>query len=242
MRAHSQPREGCGLPPRAFSRDTSDGVSITDLAPTQMTVGMREVSHKRRRWRERSPDEAATFLNTLRIPIVLGPGARPYLLDRHHLALALHNEGVKELLVSITADLSYLPPNEFWIILENQNWSHPFTNGQLRPYSEMPDRLDSLQDDPFRSLSWAVKKAGCYAKVETPFSEFRWAEFFRSRIPRELVELDFVRAQALAMHFARSEEAAALPGWLPPDAMIAVHGSHPYTPVGLSTVTGIDFT
>jgi hypothetical protein len=73
----------------------------TDLVPTQMTVGMQEVEYKRRRWRERSAHEAANFLNKLRIPVVLGPGARPYLLDRHHLAFALHNEGVKELFVSI---------------------------------------------------------------------------------------------------------------------------------------------
>ena len=53
----------------------------TDLVPTQMTVGMQEVEYKRRRWRERSAYEAANFLNKLRIPVVLGPGARPYLLD-----------------------------------------------------------------------------------------------------------------------------------------------------------------
>jgi len=202
-------------------------MSIADLGPTQMTVGMREVSYKRRRWRERSPDEAANFLNKLRIPVVLGSGARPYLLDRHHLTLALHNEGVKQLLVSITADLSHLPRNEFWTNLESQSWSHPFNSrGYLRPYNEIPDGLDGLQDDPFRSLSWAVKKAGGYAKVRTPFSEFRWAEFFRSRIPLDLVEHDFIHAQALAMDFARSAEAVALPGWLlPADATIAALGS-----------------
>lgn len=240
MRVHSRLREWRGLLPRAYSQDDSDRVWITDLAPTQMTVGMREVSHKRRRWRERSPDEATDFLGKLRVPVVLGPGARPYLLDRHHMALALHHEGVKKLLVSVTADLSHLTRNEFWTNLESQSWAHPFNaSGHLCPYDEVPDRLDGLQDDPFRSLSWAVKKAGGYAKVGTPFSEFRWAEFFRSRIPRELIELEYVHAQALAIHFARSAEAAALPGWLPPaDAMIAVHGSST-TRARLSTVSGV---
>ena len=81
----------------AFSRENLKRVPLTDLAPTQMTVGMREVDHKRRRWRERSAHEAADFLSNVRIPVVMGPGVRPYLLDRHHLALALHNEGVKAL-------------------------------------------------------------------------------------------------------------------------------------------------
>src|SRR6185503_9501367 len=101
MRAHPRLREWRGLLPSTFSQDDSKSMSIADLGPTQMTVGMREVSYKRRRWRERSPDEAANFLNKLRIPVVLGSGARRYLLDRHHLTLALHNEGVKQLLVSI---------------------------------------------------------------------------------------------------------------------------------------------
>lgn len=198
----------------AFSQEDSKRVPISDLIPTQMTVGMQEVSYKRRRWRERSADEAANFLNKLRIPVVLGPGSRPYLLDRHHLALALHNEGVKVLLVSITTDMSNIPRNDFWIILESQGWAHPFdTFGRLRSYDDMPETLDGLQDDPFRSLSWAVKKAGGYTKDGTPFSEFRWADFFRSRIPFELVKRDFVHALSLAMHIAGKAEAAALPGW-----------------------------
>lgn len=215
MRAvHPRLRAWRNLILSAFSREDFKRVPITDLAPTQMTVGMQEVSYKRRRWRERSAPEAANFLSKLRIPVVLGPGARPHLLDRHHLALALHNEGVKELFVSIAADMSYLPPNEFWIRLESQCWAHPFdARGQMRSYDDMPGTLDGLQDDPFRSLSWAVKKAGGYAKDEAPFSEFRWADFLRSRIPVELVERDFAHAQALAMHFARRAEAAVLPGW-----------------------------
>lgn len=189
-------------------------VPVADLAPTQMTVGMLEVSYKRQRWRERSANEAADFVNKVRIPVVLGLAARPYMLDHHHLALALHSEGVKELFVSIAADMSCLPHNEFWRSLESRGCARPFdAHGRLCSYDDMPATLDGLQDDPFRSLSWSVKKAGGYAKNEAPFSEFDWADFFRSRIPLELVRRDFAHARALAMHLARSTEAAALPGW-----------------------------
>src|SRR5215468_2302269 len=199
----------------AFSQENLKRVPLTDLAPTQMTVGMREVDHKRRRWRERSAYEAANFLDNLRIPVVLGPGARPYLLDRHHLALALHNEGVKELLVSIAADMSCLPRNKFWRGLESRGCARPVdAHGRMRSYNDMPATLDGLQDDAFRSLSWAVKKAGGYVKDEAPFSEFHWADFLRGRIPLEMVERDFAHTQALAMRIARTAEAAVLPGWL----------------------------
>ena len=197
-----------------IAQETIKTVPVADLVPTQMTVGMREVNFKRRRWRERSSHEAANYLNKLRIPVVLGPNARQYLIDRHHLTLALHDEGIGELTVSVVANLSTLSFDDFWTSLESQNWTHPFDEkGRRRCYNDMPATIDDLQDDPFRSLAGAVKRAGGYAKDEAPFSEFRWADFLRCRIPRELVERDFGRALAIAMHLAQGAEAAALPGW-----------------------------
>ena len=189
-------------------------VRIADLLPTQMTVGMREVDFKRQRWRARSSREAASFLSKLRIPVVLGPRARHYLMDRHHLTHALHDEGIVALTVCVVANLSVLSLDEFWTSLDNQNWTHPFDDkGMRRCYKDMPGTIDDLQDDPFRSLAGAVKRAGGYAKHEAPFSEFRWADFLRCRIPQELVEQDFGRALAIAMHLAQGTDAAALPGW-----------------------------
>jgi len=189
-------------------------VQITDLVPTQVTVGMREVVLKRRRWRERNSLEATKYLNTHRFPVILGPDARHYLIDRHHLTLALYDEGIEELPVSIVADLSGLRFERFWITLESHNWTHPFDDdGRRCSYDDMPASVDNLMDDSFRSLAGALKSAGGYAKDKAPFSEFRWADFLRCRISRELVERNFGRALALAMNLAQSTEAAALPGW-----------------------------
>ena len=189
-------------------------VRLVDLVPTQMTVGLREVSLKRLRWRERSSFEAKQFLDKLRIPVVLGPNERIYLIDRHHLAVALHDEGICELNVSLLADFSTFSLEGFWTTLERRQWAHLFdSEGRRRCYPDMPATIDDLEDDPFRSLAGAVKRAGGYAKDKTPFSEFKWADFFRSRIPRELVELDFGCALAKAMQLAQTTEAASLPGW-----------------------------
>lgn len=202
-----------------IATQTTKTVPVADLAPTQMTVGMREVRVKRARWRERSSREAANYLNKLRIPVVLGPDARHYLIDRHHLTLALHDEGIREFTVSVVANLSALSFDEFWTSLEGKNWTHPFDDeGRRRCYNDMPETIDRMQDDPFRSLAGAVKRAGGYAKDEAPFSEFRWADFLRCRIPRGRVEHDFGHALAMAMDLAQGTEVAALPGWqrLPP--------------------------
>ena len=218
-----------------IAKETIKTVRVADLVPTQMTVGMREVSFKRSRWRERSSREAANYLNTLRIPVVLGPSARHYLIDRHHLALALRDEGIGEIAVSVVANLSTLSFDNFWTSLERQNWTYPFDErGRRRCYNDMPETIDTLQDDPFRSLAGAVKRAGGYAKDEAPF-EFRWADFLRCRIARGLVERDFRRALAMAMQLAHRAEAAALPGY------ITAAGAVPPTCVGDPQSTIVQF-
>jgi hypothetical protein len=140
------------------------------------------------------------------------------LIDRHHLTLALYDEGILELPVSIVANLRGYGFDEFWKTLEDHQWTHPFDDqGRRRSYDDMPTSVDDLIDDPFRSLAGALKTAGVYAKDKSPFSEFRWADFMRSRIPRELVEQHFGRALALAMSLAESVEATGLPGWRLPE-------------------------
>src|SRR5438128_12062308 len=82
-------------------------VPILSLRPTQMTVGMREVKEKRKRWRDhKSKKKQAKLLGKHMIPVVLGPDQHYYVVDHHHLARALHEEGVKDILVTVIADLT----------------------------------------------------------------------------------------------------------------------------------------
>src|SRR6478752_4759009 len=89
-------------------------VNIEDLRPTQITVGMREVEAKRKRWREKGSKKELKFLEDHMIPVILGPKGRHYIIDHHHLALALLGEGIKNVLVTAIADLSVLEPQQFW--------------------------------------------------------------------------------------------------------------------------------
>jgi hypothetical protein len=192
-------------------------VVSSDLVPTQMTVGMREVNFKRLRWRERSNVEAKNYLSKLRIPVVLGPDGRRYLIDRHHLTLALRKEGICEVTVLAVANLSTLSFTEFWTVLDRQHWTHPFDEeGRRRCYSDLPQCIDDLRDDPFRSLAGSIRRAGVYSKDEAPFSEFKWAAFLRRRIPRAMLERDFCDALSLGLRLAEGAEAMELPGWRPP--------------------------
>ena len=85
-------------------------VAIPDLRPTQMTVGIREVKEKRKRWRDESKEKGDEFLGKHMIPVVLGPKDRHYVIDHHHLARALHEEGVEKVVVTVVLNLSTLDP------------------------------------------------------------------------------------------------------------------------------------
>jgi hypothetical protein len=192
-------------------------MSITDLRPTQITVGMREVKAKRKRWREQEGDKAGEFLGKHMIPVVLGPKERHYVIDHHHLARALHEEGVKKILVTVVANLGKLEPDAFWFNMDNRNWMHPFDDkGRRRDYEAIPKSISGLVDDPFRSLAGELRRAGGFAKDTTPFSEFLWADFLRRRIKRSQVEDNFDRALESALQFAKGKEAGYLPGWCGP--------------------------
>jgi hypothetical protein len=192
-------------------------VPIKMLRPTQITVGMREVAAKRKAWREHPDRKKADFLGKHMIPVVLGPKGHSYVVDHHHLALALHHEGVAEILTTVIADLRRLSQDAFWIYLDNRRWLHPFdADGRRRDYADVPKKIADLVDDPFRSLAGELRLIGGFAKDTTPFSEFLWADFLRRRLKRKAVEKDFDDALKSALKLARSEDANYLPGWCGP--------------------------
>jgi hypothetical protein len=192
-------------------------VAIASLRPTQITVGMREVREKRQHWRKRKPAKMAEFLGKHMIPVILGPKKRHYIIDHHHLSLALHEEGVKDVLVEVVADLRGLDRDAFWTVLDHRAWVHPYdSEGRRRDYKDIPKTVAELKDDPFRSLAGELRRAGGFAKDTTPFSEFLWADFLRRRIKRKTVVRDFDGALKKARKLAKSLDADYLPGWCGP--------------------------
>ena len=190
---------------------------ILDLRPTQMTLGMAEVARKRQAWRAHDPDKLAEFLAYHMAPVVVGPGERRYIIDHHHLARALYDEGVKSVFVVIVADLRKLEPDDFWGMMEFNGWTHAYDGkGRRCDYADLPKTIDAMEDDPYRSLAGELRYVGGYAKDTTPFSEFVWADFLRRRIKPKEARDDFAAALDKALALAKSAEAFYLPGWCAP--------------------------
>jgi hypothetical protein len=151
------------------------------------------------------------------IPVVFGPDERYYVVDHHHLARALHEEGVKDILVTVIGDLRMVQKDAFWNVMDNKRWVYPYdTKGERRPFKDLPKTIRELKDDPFRSLAGELRRAGGFAKDTTPFSEFLWADFLRRQMARKLVDEDFSKAIEKALRLAKTHDAIYLPGWCGP--------------------------
>jgi len=192
-------------------------IPILSLRPTQMTVGMREVKEKRKRFREHKTKKQGELLGKHMIPVVRGPDEHYYVVDHHHLARALHDEGIKDILVTLIGDLTMVGRDAFWGVMDNKRWVYPYdTKGERRHFKDLPKSITDLKDDPYRSLAGELRRAGGFAKYTTPFSEFLWADFLRRHVPRKTVDEHFSKAMEKALELAKSNDAIYLPGWCGP--------------------------
>ena len=187
---------------------------LLDLHPTQMTAGFAEVVLKRREWAALSKKDRKELLASHWFPAVLGPRGRSFIVDHHHLGLALLEEGVERVKLMVLEDLSYLAPTIFWRVMEQRNWVHPFdANGKRQPYTAIPARITDLSDDPHRSLAGLLRSAGGFAKDASPFAEFLWADYLREHISRGQIRKAIDVALRESQGLAKSPLARYLPGW-----------------------------
>lgn len=185
--------------------------------PTQLTVGMLQVKHKRSQLRvfEKRPAELVDFILEHPVRVVLGPAGKAYVIDHHHLALALIKEDFETAPMEIEDDYSSLSPSSFWKKMQAKHFVHLIdADGKHRSISGLPEHLKSLQDDPYRSLAGFVKEAGAFRKVRTPFAEFLWADYYRARIHSKLLRKDFPKALKKAIKLAAHKDASKLPGYI----------------------------
>lgn len=205
----------------AFSPDLPEGsrclVAINQLRPTQFAVGMEEVRRRFGHVLHMKAAKQERYLREREVPVVVGPGGEPYIIDHHHLARILWDSGLRSTVYAIVrANWRGLSLPAFWKRMQENGWVYPYdADGKgPRPHADLPRTIGELRDDPYRSLAWMVREQGGYAKTEEPFAEFRWANFFRTRISAKDVVKDPEAATRTALGLAASQEAADLPGYL----------------------------
>jgi hypothetical protein len=212
--------------------------AVSRLRPTQNAVGMDEVNDKVTRFKTKSDASMQAYLLERTIPVVIGDGGHPHLIDHHHLALAVWlADGDSDVPVEVVRNWAPVSGLHFWKALAERHWMYPFApdGGGPIPATHMCKHLADLGNDIYRSLAWVARQEFAYEKSsdEPMFCEFQWAGFFRTHLVLgqllghtedwtsvTLADLERDDAQAMATvrpklrYLARSPAARALPGYL----------------------------
>ena len=188
---------------------------VLDLRPTQTSLGLKEVENKVAKMKRMGAKRLAKYMKVKVVPIVLGPNKEIYLIDHHHHVRACWELGIKSVHVKVVADLSQISMHRFWEEMKNKKWVYEldqFGNRICGLY--LPDNIKGLADDPMRSLAWMVREKGGFKKVDSPFSEFHWADFFRSYLRNYPRVVGYPASIKEAMKLCKCGGAESLPGFI----------------------------
>lgn len=191
--------------------------NLSDLKPTQITVGEKEVKEKKKELQHMNKKELDAFLQLNPIPVVLGPEQKSYILDHHHLGKSLVELGHKECYTIVWHDFSTLDFEHFLQVMQLLELIHLYDENNIKDHLyNLPKHVSDLKDDPYRSLAGYVRKHKGYIKMVNakPYVEFKWAQFFREHITPKELDDDFNACLFKALSLAVSEEAKDLPGWI----------------------------
>ena len=157
--------------------------SLDSLRPTQMTVGFKEVESKRKSWSKLKGADRKKQMREELFPVVKGPKGLLYVLDHHHAALALIQEGADQVQAGMVKDLQHLSRDAFWTYLDHFSWMHVYdAKGRKCSSDEMPARFEDMLDDPFRSFSGDVRDAGGFSKPRRAIPRIFVGELFPRRV------------------------------------------------------------
>jgi hypothetical protein len=192
-------------------------VPIAALHPTQLCVGLAEVRSRQTDFQAESGRDRRNYLGRKPVPLVRGGEGTLWMVDRHHRLRAL-----LELVPEATAfgyialDLAHHDHEAVLADLQQRGWLYLHDGRGLGPLPPraLPPNLLGLQDDPYRSLVWRLKREGVIqAAPLIPFHEFRWGAWLRSRTLPPFSSERLEPALPAARALARSRAAAHLAGW-----------------------------
>ena len=192
-------------------------VPVASLQPTQMCVGLAEVRNRLADFREDSDKQRLRYLKGKPVPLVRSAGGDHWMVDRHHRLRALveldpQAEAFGYVVLQLDSDDRKSVLHE----LAQRGWLYLYDGRGLGPLppTSLPSRLLDLQDDPYRSLVWKLKKEGCLdPEPLIPFHEFRWGAWLRRRPLPPFSSSRLEPALPTARALVRSRAASHLAGW-----------------------------
>lgn len=192
-------------------------VAVASLQPTQLCVGLAEVRSRQADFLAESSRERRSYLGSKPVPLVRSSSGAVWMIDRHHrLRALLELEPDAVAFGYVVLDINSDDRSVVLQELHQRGWLYLHDGRGLGPLhpTALPPNLLGLQDDPYRSLVWKLKKEGLIEPAPLiPFHEFRWGAWLRSRPLPPFSSQNLEPALPAARTFARSGAASHLAGW-----------------------------
>jgi len=207
------------LPPPGPDQELLE-LPIASLQPTQLCVGLAEVSSRIADFSADNPAQQRDYLASKSVPLVRSRSGAVWMVDRHHrlrALIAIQPEAIAFGYVALQVDSD--DRAAVLAELHQRGWLYLYDGRGLGPFNpaDLPANLLGLQDDPYRSLVWKLKKDKVIeAAPLIPFHEFRWGAWLRSRTLPPFSSQRLEPALPAARALARSSAAAHLAGWKGP--------------------------
>ncbi len=205
------------LPPADPSQPLLE-VAVASLQPTQLCVGLAEVRSRQADFAAETSAERRSYLGTKPVPLVRSRAGALWMVDRHHRLRALLEREADAIAFGYVAlEVAHEGREAVLEELQGRGWLylHDGRGQGPVPPAALPHSLLGLQDDPYRSLVWKLKKEGVIeAAPLIPFHEFRWGAWLRRRPLPPFSSLQLEPALPAARSFARSPAASHLAGWV----------------------------
>jgi hypothetical protein len=193
-------------------------VDVEDLRPTQFRVGEHVVEQKYEKIENMSKEKRKEYFESNKIPVVVGPKGRLYLIDRHHFARAVEEAGYTEVNIKVLKNWSSFDEVEFWQKMRAAHfvYQNDDVEGRMVAATDLPKRVADMKDDPFRSLAGDLRDEGYFNKKPGEyFIEFKWARALRRYFTKEdldVYKMKYKDAMKDAREFAGSPQSLGLAG------------------------------
>ena len=195
-------------------------VSVRTLRPTQWCVGMAEVWARQSDFASETRSERLEYLRGKPVPLVRSSSGELWMVDRHHRLRALLE------IDPHVATPGYLIADQDQVgngldavlaFLQRQGWLYLYDGRGCGPReaADLPSTLLDLEDDPYRSLVWKLKKEGLIKpQAQIPYHEFRWGAWLRSRPLPPFSSRRLEPALTPARRLVCSQAASRMAGWM----------------------------
>lgn len=193
-------------------------IPLRNLRPTQLCIGLAEIRGRILDFRQDSLRQRLDYLRSKPVPLVRSAAGDHWMVDRHHRLRGLMELDPDAIAFGyIALESTAIDRSHVLAELEQRGWLYLHDGRGLgpQPPGSLPDTLLQLQDDPYRSLVWKLKKEKVIrAAPLIPFHEFRWGAWLRRRSLPPFHSMHLEPALPAARALARSRAASHLTGWI----------------------------